>query len=107
MKKHLPSIATAAALLLAWAPMPYGYYQLLRIAVTACALWLLFSKDWNFQPRWIRSVLIGTSVLFNPLLPIHLDRELWAVIDPFTAGLLLFVSYRVFCGKNSTLKPTA
>jgi len=63
MKPHLPAIATASALLLAWAPLPYGYYQLLRIAVTACTLWLLFSKNgWVTTPLWIKSVLITLSV---------------------------------------------
>jgi hypothetical protein len=95
-RQHLPAIGTAAALLLAWVPMPYGYYQLLRIAVTACAIWMLLSSDgWNSLPKWSKYTLLSIAVLFNPLLPIHLDRALWAVIDPITAGILLFISIRV------------
>jgi hypothetical protein len=94
MKPHLPAIATAAALLLAWAPLPYGYYQLLRFAVTACALWLLFSRGWDNHPVWSKSVLIGLAVLFNPLIPIHLSREIWTVIDPIAAALLIIISIK-------------
>ena len=95
MKHSLPIFGTGAALLLALAPMPYGYYQLLRIAVTVCALWLLFfAQDWNDHPKWARATLITIAVLFNPLLPIHLNRELWTIIDPITAGVLVFIGIK-------------
>jgi len=57
------------------------------------------SKDWKTHPLWIKSTLISIAVLFNPLIPIHLSRELWAVIDPITAVLLLYTSRAIYRGK--------
>jgi len=68
-------LAVAAALaLLEW---PYAYYQILRLAVCAGAAFLAFTEAKNERRGpWIWS-LAGTALLFNPFLPIHLEREAW------------------------------
>jgi hypothetical protein len=75
-------IVPAAMALIALAPLPYGYYVLLRIAVCGAAAFLAWTH-YNVT-RKIGAWIIGLgliAVLFNPLTPIHLNRDIWAVID--------------------------
>jgi len=81
-------LITAAMLLLALADWPYGYYQLLRIVVCAVAAWGAVLAYGMEKPGW--AWLLGAlAVLFNPVFPIYLEREVWAFIDVATAVLLI------------------
>ena len=90
--RHHPSLwlAPAALLILALLPWPYGFYNLLRLAVCAVSAWLAYEqwKHDNAVSAWV--VALGaTALLFNPLLPIHLNREIWFVLDIVVAGIFL------------------
>jgi hypothetical protein len=77
----------ASLLFIGAAPMPYGYYTLLRIVATGAFIWASFvtyERKHELLP-WIFGLL---AVLFNPLIKIHLPKELWAAID-IGAGVLL------------------
>jgi hypothetical protein len=67
-------------LFLALAPWPYGYYQLLRFVVCGIASFIAFVA-YNRQKKWAVWLFGFIGVLFNPLIPIHLSRELWQPID--------------------------
>lgn len=72
------------------APMPYGYYTLLRLIATGVFIWAAFvahERKFEVLP-WVYGVL---AILFNPLIKIHLPKELWAVVD-IGAGILLLVT---------------
>ena len=75
-------------LLFGVAPLPYGYYMLLRIVATGIFIWATFiAYDRNYQSLpWIYGVL---ALLFNPLIKIHLPKELWSVVDVGSGILLL------------------
>jgi len=72
------------------APLPYGYYMLLRIVATGVFVWAAFvAYDRKNQTLpWVYGLL---AILFNPLIKIHLPKELWAVVD-IAAGLFLFAT---------------
>lgn len=82
MKKHLPALAASLALLIgaiSEGDFPHGSYQLLRIGVTACAIWLLLGRQWK-KPDWKtigreKYILIPIAVLFNPLVPLEFDES--------------------------------
>ena len=80
---------TAALLLIAIAPLPYGYYTLLRIVVTGVLIWAAVIAYDRQNPTlpWIYGIL---AVLFNPVIPIYLSREIWLPIDIGTAAFLFF-----------------
>jgi hypothetical protein len=84
-------IAAAIMLFLALGRLPYGYYTLLRFVVCGTAAYgAYFASTEQKKPAW--AWIFGIiAVLFNPLIPIHLTRDIWAVIDVAVA-LLLFVS---------------
>ena len=75
-------------LLVGAASLPYGYYTLLRLVATCVFIWAAFiayDRSHKSLP-WVYGVL---AVLFNPILKIHLPKDLWAVID-VGSGILLF-----------------
>ena len=90
-RPHLvPCLIVAVMLIAALADWPYGYYQLLRIAVTGVSIYIaVISYDW--QKRWAMWTFIPVAILFNPLAPIHLSREIWQPIDVLCALLFLLV----------------
>lgn len=72
--------------------LPYGYYTFVRIVVTLSA-GLVAWRLWNgktFKLNMITALFSLVCVLFNPIIPIRLDRVEWAFIDAVTA--LCFLS---------------
>jgi len=76
-------------LLGALAPWPYGYYQLLRFVVCGVSVYIAFMA-YQWEKIWSVWLFAFVALLFNPLIPIHLSRELWQPIDVICA--LLFAS---------------
>jgi hypothetical protein len=78
---------TAALLLIGAAPLPYGYYTLLRIVATGVFVWAAYisHERKNEVLPWIYVI---SAIIFNPIIKIHLPKELWAIID-IGAGILL------------------
>ena len=77
-----------AMLFIGAAPLPYGYYMLLRLVATGVFVWAAFIayERKNEVLPWVYGVL---ALLFNPLIKIHLPKELWAVVDVGSGVLLL------------------
>ena len=89
-RPHLIPAAVAALMLFgALGQWPYGYYQLLRFVVCGVSVYVAFMA-YNWQKLWATYLFGFIALLFNPLVPIHLSRELWQPIDLVCA--LLFVS---------------
>jgi uncharacterized membrane protein YccC len=88
-RPHLiPAILAALMLFGALGRWPYGYYQLLRWVTCGAAVFVAFMA-YNWKKLWATYLFVFIAVLFNPLIPIHLNRELWQMIDSICA--LLFV----------------
>lgn len=85
-----------AIILLLWAlnKHPYGYYTLLRFVVCGVSVYGAYfatglKKDgW----AWIFGII---AVLFNPIIPIYLDRNTWAFIDVGVVAILLISLFSV------------
>ena len=73
---------------------PYSYYTILRWVITGIAIfiWSLISELKNQNWSW---ATIGIAVLFNPIIPIHLDKSSWALIDFITAILFLMLIFKI------------
>ena len=84
----LPSLIAAAMLLGALGKWPYGYYQLMRWVVCAVAVFVAYGSS-TYKQTWGIWVFAFVAVLFNPLVPIHLKRDAWQVIDVMTAAVFL------------------
>ncbi|TFB08173.1 hypothetical protein E3V08_05140 [Candidatus Atribacteria bacterium MT.SAG.1] len=73
---------------------PYGYYILLRWAITISALFLLWLAYESKKTFWL--FLMGMiAILFNPIIPIHLDKETWVIIDVIVAVIFLVSIFKI------------
>ena len=82
-----PALIAAIMLLVAIAPLPYGYYQVLRWVVCGIAVYIGVSA-YRWNKIWVTWTFGGIAVLFNPIIPFHLSRDIWLPIDAI--GALLF-----------------
>lgn len=87
-------ICMAALNVLALGDFPYGYYQVLRLANTAFAIFLAYHlfKRGNASLAWASCFV---AMIFNPLLPIHLDRSTWHLIDLAAVCFFAFAGMKV------------
>lgn len=91
----MPPIVVYIAVGMLWigaAPLPYGYYTLLRLVVTivfAWAAYVAYQGKYNILPYAFGLL----ALLFNPIIPIYLDKMLWAAID-IAAGIFLLTTLR-------------
>ena len=88
MKYKTGLIVASVCLLLALLPMPYGYYQLLRLIVCGVSIWAAISTSKTNQTLTVLYVLV--ALLYNPIFIIHFDRSTWAIINVLT---VLFFGY--------------
>lgn len=99
MKKKIQTttiVKTIAILMLFWAltDNPYGYYQILRwviAGVTGYSAYLAYEQGRNTW-TWIMAI---TSILFNPIVPIYLDRETWTVLNIIAAAIIFISMFKM------------
>ena len=75
--RFIPSLMLFVALV---PGLPYGYFQFLRLVVTGFSCLFAFVAFEEKKKVWMW-LFIGVTVLFNPLIPIHLSRDTWLPID--------------------------
>jgi hypothetical protein len=92
----IPSLIAGLMLLGALADWPYGYFQLLRFVVCGAGVFVAHSALTS-KKIWAVWLFGFIALLFNPLIPIHLSRELWQPIDVVCA--VLFFVMAVFVKK--------
>lgn len=78
----------------------YGYYILLRWVVsisTVFSVWVAYNLK---KIVWV--ILMGMiTLLFNPIIPIHLGKETWVMIDLIVAIIFLISIFKIrSCEKN-------
>lgn len=83
----ISAVLLFGALLDGW---PYGYFTLLRFIVCIFSGYITF-KAYEFGKEFWMYSFGFLAILFNPIIPIHLSREIWVVID-FFAGIFMTVS---------------
>jgi len=90
-RPHLiPSLIVSIMLLLALADWPYGYYQLLRFVVCGVSVYVAYTA-YTWQKIWAVWLFGLIALLFNPLITIHLPKEIWQPIDFICAMLFIYV----------------
>lgn len=70
---------------------PYGIYTLLRIVVTLSAAFIIYDNYKKTNNVNITIVLFSIIlIVFNPIFPIRLNREMWLPIDLITAAIYFY-----------------
>lgn len=85
-----PATIASVMLFIAILPLPYGYYQLLRFAICGIGAFIAY-RAYELKRRswvWIMGII---AFLFNPLIPVHLDKATWSFID-FIVAIIFLVS---------------
>lgn len=77
------------ALLLCLLPLPYGYYELVRLGGMVCFAVLAYRSYQQKQEGWTVAYA-ALALLFQPFFKFALGREVWNVVDVAVAGLLLW-----------------
>ena len=91
MNFRYPSILIAFFLLLAVLELPYGFYTFLRLVVCIYSVLvavLAFKQD---KGIWIIPLVL-IALLFNPLIPVYFEKEIWIVLDIIVAVFFLIFS---------------
>ena len=71
------------------AEWPYGYYTFLRW-ITCITSILVVLQAFEKNINWAKVIFIIIAILFNPLAPIYLSRNIWIPLDIVTAILFIF-----------------
>lgn len=85
MSPRVLLLAAAVLLAVGAAPLPYAYYRILRWVACAAFIWTAYEA--RSRPAW-PWVLGAFAVLFNPLAPIHMNKDAWVVADLAAAAVL-------------------
>ena len=89
---YLTTLIPAAMLLLAFSGHRRGSFLFLRLVVSIGAALLALTTHKQNTMGWMWA-MIGVLVLFNPLLPIHLRRHTWQIIDLVAAGVFVAAAF--------------
>ena len=83
-------IVPAVLLVIATARLPYGYYTFTRIVTCGVAAWIAVVgfQEGSIDKAWSIALAL-IAVLFNPIIPIHLDRSTWFYLDIGAAGVFI------------------
>ena len=79
----------AVMLLLCLAPMPYGYFMLVRFVMMVACGWMAYQyyQQHKTVETWVFGIL---AMLFQPMYKIALGRTMWNIVDVIVAiGLII------------------
>jgi hypothetical protein len=80
-----------ASSMLLWALNPsnsYRYYVLLRWVCCGVFAYLAFQTFERQRYGWVW-ILGLTAGIYNPIVPVHLTREIWSVVNVLTIGIAM------------------
>lgn len=93
--KIVSKLFLAILLLLCLAPMPYGYYQLVRI-VAMIAFAFMAYQYYEKENVPLAITFGGLALLFQPIIKVALGRTLWNIVDVIVAVLIIVLAYSDF-----------
>ena len=71
-------------------PLPISYYFFLRYFLTISAILVLFElykKTFLFSSLETTLGMLAIIILYNPIFPIYLSKEMWVPLNLITAGI--------------------
>ena len=87
------SVIIVFFLLLCLAPMPYGYYQLVRFI--SMIVFIIMAYQFYNEKREGWAICFGAlALLFQPFIKIALGRTIWNIVDVIVSLLLIVLWYQ-------------
>jgi hypothetical protein len=97
----IPQVVSSLMLLWALNPSnPYVYYMYLRIVCCGVFAYLAFQSLENKKQGW-GWVLGITALVYNPIFRVHLNRELWSIINVVTIVIAMVSIFALQVKNNS------
>lgn len=97
MKINIKALSIISGVLLILAiPIgwPYGFYILLRWIISITSAMVAYGFYKSKFPAW--TFVFGTlAFLFNPILPVYLNKSAWVSIDFISAILFFIAAYSI------------
>ena len=91
----IPQVIAIVTLLWAFNPdNPYGYYIFLRWVCCGVFAYLAFRAAEQKSRNWLW-VLGIAALVYNPILRVHLTREIWTGINILTIGIAITSIYKL------------
>ena len=81
-------LSLATLLLLCLAPMPYGYFMLVRFVMMVTFGWMAY-RYYEENQAVAAEVFAVLALLFQPIYKIALGRTVWNVVDVMVAVFLI------------------
>lgn len=72
--------------------LPFSFFTLTRFTVAATCIGLAVWLGNTEPPKWLSALIpvhIALGILYQPLIRVHLTREIWWWVNLATIGLLL------------------
>ena len=93
MKTKIVLFSFIVLLLLCLAPMPYGYYQLVRFV--AMVVFGVMAYKYYEEKKNVLAITFGAlALLFQPFVKVALGRTMWNVMDVVVAIGLIVLYYK-------------
>ena len=86
-------------LLVATLPMPYSYYMILRLVIPIFSILIVINSLKKEQKNNFHLIFGGITILYNPIFPISLTKEIWIALNILSAGTFFY--YLVNSYKNN------
>ena len=87
-----PAIVTPMLLWAFYPDNPYGYYTLLRCVCCAAFVYLAIKALVCDKTGWVW-ILGVMAVIYNPFIRIHLNREIWSVVNVVTIIVIWYSAF--------------
>lgn len=85
-------VITALMLFAAIGSWDYSYYKAVRWVTCFTFAWSSYIA-WHSGFRYRVAVFFAIAVLFNPIVPIHLDKAIWQVVDAAVAVIVIVMAW--------------
>ncbi|HNY25047.1 MAG TPA: hypothetical protein PKJ33_00660 [Alphaproteobacteria bacterium] len=96
MNKKTYLILACILLSIALLPLPYGYYQILRLVIFILSVWILI--DSNNKEISLPIGLFITAIIYNPIYIIHFEKSVWSLFNIIT---LIYFIYLISHNKHN------
>jgi len=89
---RIVSLISIVLVLIALFDMPYSYYKLLRFLLFVGTAYISYTF-YQAQNKILMLINILIVVLYNPIFPLHMNREFWTIINILT---IVGFGYNIF-----------
>ena len=77
-------------LLIAVLPLPYEYYMILRLVIPVFCIIILVYEFRKTTSSPVPYIFLGLAALYNPLMPVHLTKTLWIILNLLSVSTFYF-----------------